>query len=214
MKRVFGKVEIVFDLVYLGWGALLGIQCVLSLNSLQQLVGVMAWILILGDSFHLVPRIISITSKSEKSMEKALGLGKLITSITMTVFYLYLWQLATLLCNSPIPSNLTSLIFCLAFIRVALCLFPQNQWFLRYPSVRWGILRNIPFALMGVIVMWIYATHVSITALRLMPLAILLSFAFYLPVVLWANQKPKIGMLMLPKSCVYLWIITMLSMIH
>ncbi|HPF18680.1 MAG TPA: hypothetical protein PLY08_03755 [Bacillota bacterium] len=41
-------------------------------------------------------------------------------------------------------------------------------------------------------------------------LAILLSFAFYLPVVLWSNRYPKIGMLMLPKTCTYLWMLVML----
>ena len=40
-------------------------------------------------------------------------------------------------------------------------------------------------------------------------LAILLSFAFYLPVVLWSNQNPKVGMLMLPKTCAYLWMLAM-----
>ena len=40
-------------------------------------------------------------------------------------------------------------------------------------------------------------------------LAILLSFAFYLPVVLWSNQNPKVGILMLPKTCAYLWMLAM-----
>lgn len=41
-------------------------------------------------------------------------------------------------------------------------------------------------------------------ALRWRWLAIALSFAFYLPVVLWSNRQPKAGMLMLPKTCAYL----------
>lgn len=40
-------------------------------------------------------------------------------------------------------------------------------------------------------------------------LAILLSFAFYIPVVLWAEVSPMIGMLMLPKTCMYVWMVVM-----
>lgn len=39
--------------------------------------------------------------------------------------------------------------------------------------------------------------------------AVLLSFGFYLPVVLWSNRQPKVGMLMLPKTCCYLWLLVM-----
>jgi len=34
---------------------------------------------------------------------------------------------------------------------------------------------------------------------------IVLSFAFYIPVVLWADVIPIIGMLMIPKTCAYVW---------
>jgi hypothetical protein len=46
-------------------------------------------------------------------------------------------------------------------------------------------------------------------AVRFMWLAVLLSFAFYLPVVLWSRKVPKLGMLMLPKTCAYVWIVLM-----
>ena len=36
-------------------------------------------------------------------------------------------------------------------------------------------------------------------------LTIVLSFGFYLPVVLWADVNPLIGMLMIPKTCAYVW---------
>ena len=40
---------------------------------------------------------------------------------------------------------------------------------------------------------------------RYMWLTIVLSFGFYIPVVLWADQIPMIGMLMIPKTCAYVW---------
>ena len=40
---------------------------------------------------------------------------------------------------------------------------------------------------------------------RFMWLTIVLSFAFYLPVVLFADRFPSIGALMIPKTCAYVW---------
>ena len=42
-------------------------------------------------------------------------------------------------------------------------------------------------------------------AFRFMSLTIILSFGFYIPVVLWADTLPLIGMLMIPKTCAYVW---------
>lgn len=42
-------------------------------------------------------------------------------------------------------------------------------------------------------------------AFRWMWLTIVLSFGFNIPVVLWADAIPIIGMLMIPKTCAYVW---------
>ncbi|MGN0243729.1 MAG: hypothetical protein ACI4CT_06685 [Lachnospiraceae bacterium] len=34
-----------------------------------------------------------------------------------------------------------------------------------------------------------------------------LSFACYIPVVLFADMLPAVGMLMIPKTCAYVWIV-------
>ena len=39
--------------------------------------------------------------------------------------------------------------------------------------------------------------------------AILISFGCYLPVTLFSKTKPKVGLLMIPKTCSYMWIIAM-----
>ena len=36
-------------------------------------------------------------------------------------------------------------------------------------------------------------------------LTIVLSFGFYIPVVLWADAAFWVGMLMIPKTCAYVW---------
>ena len=44
---------------------------------------------------------------------------------------------------------------------------------------------------------------------RFMPLAVALSFSFYLPVVLFSGVAPAVGMLMIPKTMAYVWIVWM-----
>lgn len=72
----------------------------------------------------------------------------------------------------------------------------------------WGIYRNIPFALLGLLIIVLFYTEAkkhSDKAFRFMWLTIVLSFAFYIPVVLFADAVPLIGMLMIPKTCAYVW---------
>ena len=212
MKRVFGTVEAIFDILYLAAASIIGFVLLFSAsdNSARMLAGIMALVLAGGDAFHLVPRIQVIRTGQEENLRGVLGRGKQITSITMTVFYLLLWQIG-LLVFGPDNINIWSyLVYILAAVRVFLCLMPQNKWTDRYPPVSWGIWRNIPFFLMGAVVAGLFFVQKSTeSGLGLMWLAIVISFAFYLPVVLWANKNPKIGMLMLPKTCAYLWILVM-----
>lgn len=39
--------------------------------------------------------------------------------------------------------------------------------------------------------------------------AIIISFGCYLPVTLFSKTKPKVGLLMIPKTCAYMWIVAM-----
>lgn len=60
------------------------------------LFGWMAVVLGAGDSFHLVPRALALCTTGLENYTVPLGLGKWITSVTMTVFYVllyYVWRL-------------------------------------------------------------------------------------------------------------------------
>lgn len=212
MKRVFGTVEVAFDAVYLTTAIVIGIILVLTGtgNTARLTAGVMALVLAGGDAFHLVPRMKVIITGQEESLRRALGRGKQITSITMTVFYLLLWQTGLLAFGLKSAGFWGYAVYVLAAVRILLCLLPQNKWLERYPPVLWGILRNIPFFLLGAVVAGLFFLHRgTVQGLGLMWLAIALSFAFYLPVVLWSNKNPKIGMLMLPKTVAYIWMLAM-----
>ena len=212
MKRVFGMVEAIFNIVYLMSATIIAVVLFVSANDglIKILAAVMASVLVIGDAFHLVPRILVVITKKEDRLRKALGIGKQITSITMTIFYLILFQVGVLVFKTEDIFWWMIIIYALAIIRIVLCLLPQNKWIERYPPLKWSVWRNIPFFMLGIVVAWFYFINRSnIKELQAVWLAIILSFAFYLPVVLWSNKNPKIGMLMLPKTCVYVWILVM-----
>lgn len=212
MKRMFGNPEIVFDALYLVSAFIIGAALLFTgdQGGVRTLAGIMALILAFGDLFHLLPRIALIITHKEERLRTLLGTGKQITSVSMTVFYLLLWHIGLRIYALDGVGIWSYTVYTLAAVRVILCLLPQNKWRERFPPVNWGIYRNIPFFLLGASVAVLFFLHRSeVKGFGLMWLAITLSFAFYLPVTLWSNRIPKIGMLMLPKTCAYLWMLCM-----
>ncbi|MEG1475745.1 MAG: hypothetical protein RSC10_08335 [Longicatena sp.] len=88
--------ETLFDIVYLTTVISLGIIMIKNGKQKQYvLFGIMAVVLGCGDAFHLVPRALALCTTGLDSYVVALGIGKLITSITMTIFYVllyYVWR--------------------------------------------------------------------------------------------------------------------------
>ena len=88
--------ETIFDVLYLGFALTAGLTMLMKGKSpLVKKTGLMAALLGAGDSFHLVPRSYALWTAGLEANAAALGIGKFITSITMTVFYLilyYVWR--------------------------------------------------------------------------------------------------------------------------
>lgn len=66
--------------------------------------------------------------------------------------------------------------------------------------------------MIGIIIIVIFAQETKKAqdmVFRFMPLAVALSFGFYIPVVLFSGIAPIIGMLMIPKTLAYVWIVLM-----
>ena len=203
-------VETLFDAVYLITVITLGIRMIRGSGNSRQfrLFGWMAVVLGAGDSFHLIPRALALCTTGLENYTVALGLGKCITSVTMTVFYVLLYYVWRLRYKVSGQSGLTAAVYVLAGVRIALCMMPQNQWLSADAPLNWGIWRNIPFALLGLVVIVLFYRSTKEhgdSAFRWMWLTIVLSFGFYIPVVLWADAVPLVGMLMIPKTCAYVW---------
>lgn len=202
--------ETSFDVIYLVLVITIGIIMILKSKGVKQylLFGIMAVTLGVGDSFHLIPRALALCTTGLESYTKYLGIGKLITSITMTVFYILLYYVWRIRYKVEGKKEITYTVFGLSALRVILCLFPQNMWLSADAPLTWGIYRNIPFALLGLLIIVLFyksAKENNDKEFKFMWLTIVLSFAFYIPVVLWADKMPMIGMLMIPKTCAYVW---------
>lgn len=203
-------IETLFDVCYLLSVITIGIRMVKSSKNSRQfkLFGWMAIVLGAGDSFHLIPRMIALCTTGLENFTVALGLGKWITSVTMTLFYVLLYYVWRERYEIKGQKNLTIAVYLFAAIRIALCMMPQNNWLSADAPLSWGIYRNIPFAVIGLITIVLFYTSAkqnNDTAFKWMWMTIVLSFGFYIPVVLWANTIPMIGMLMIPKTCAYVW---------
>lgn len=196
-----------FDIIYLLFAITSGFYLLMrSKNAAGRLMGLAAFILGAGDAFHLVPRVLNYFVDGDFSFW--LGTGKLVTSITMTVFYVLLYHLHCLLYNKNHGKIIAISVYALAAARIIICLFPQNGWFSNETNLFWAIFRNVPFALLGVLIVVIYfQTRGKIRELSRIWLYVTLSFAFYLPVAVGAAYVPILGMLMLPKTVCYILMI-------
>ena len=202
--------ETLFDVAYLTTVITVGIIMMTKGKGTKEffLFGVMAVTLGCGDAFHLVPRALALCTTGLENFTVWLGLGKWITSVTMTVFYIilyYVWRTRYMVKGS---NTTTITVYGLAAVRIALCFFPQNKWLSADAPLSWGIYRNIPFALLGLLIIVLFyqsAKKNNDKEYRFMWLTIVLSFGFYIPVVLWADVYPLIGLLMMPKTCAYVW---------
>ena len=74
-----------------------------------------------------------------------------------------------------------------------------------------SIIRNAVFAVtgVGVIILYIISGNTYGYHMTRMVAAIIISFGCYLPVTLFSKTKPKVRLLMIPKTCAYMWIIAM-----
>lgn len=201
--------ESVFCVCYLLFAFISGIIFLINGSNIRFLIyGIMTLVLGLGDSFHLIPRVIKNIKGDSERVKWWMNLGNLITSITMTIFYLilfYLWKYTnpTVRFIKLIPI----LIWVTCLSRIIICLLPQNHWF-SGGNFKLSVCRNLIFCVTGFISMLLFLIQ-GLWFGQVMAICILLSFCFYMPVALFAKENPKLGILMIPKTITYIIMISL-----
>lgn len=129
----------------------------------------------------------------------------------MTIFYILLYYVWRIRYDIKEKQNVTIAVYGLSVLRIVLCLFPQNQWLSASAPLSWGIYRNIPFALLGLLIIVLFyksAKETKDTKFQLyvaddcIKLWLLHSGSAFGP---WLFRM--LGMLMIPKTCAYVWTI-------
>lgn len=133
------------------------------------------------------------------------GLGALATAYTVTIFYmlvLMIWQR-----RYQKPYGWFGIIlWAAAVFRLIIMLFPANEWNNTVPPQTWSLIRNVPLMIQGLGVAYLIlrdSVRANDKPFTWVGVMILLSYAFYLPVILFVQQAPLIGMLMIPKTLAY-----------
>ena len=207
--------ESVFCIGYLLFDLIAGIIFLAnSSDRLFLLYGIMTLLLGFGDAFHLVPRVVKHLKGESERVRWWMNFGLAVTSVTMAVFYIilfYIWKIQNVGQGTQTISSLTAvftgIIWGMALARIVICLFPQNDWF-GDGNKKLSLCRNIIFSMIGaaeIILFLMMGGAYGIT----MAVCIFLSFLCYVPVTLFAKENPKVGMLMIPKTIMYIIMISL-----
>jgi hypothetical protein len=98
------------------------------------------------------------------------------------------------------------LLLAAAGARFLLMMPAANQWNNTVPPQPWGIIRNAPLTILGLGIAYLIlrdALRAQDRAFTWIGISILISYALYIPVILFVQQVPMIGMLMIPKTMAY-----------
>ena len=198
--------ESIFDIAYLLFAIIMGSILVVRNKKPCKYMGAATLLLGGGDAFHLIPRVLNYFA--DGNYTAALGIGKLITSVTMTIFYILMYHIWLTVYGEDENKKLTISLYLLAIVRIILCLMPQNNWSSNDSPRIWGIIRNIPFIVIGMIIIRLYyLKRRDNKALAYVWIYVLLSFLFYIPVATVVSFIPMLGMLMLPKTVCYMLLV-------
>jgi hypothetical protein len=181
-QRVAGLVILAFGLLALGDTGHVGFRVVgYALGNLE------ARITLAGVEFGLV------------------GLGSLATAITVTLFYvvmLAIWRARYDRRYGPFET----LLLIAALVRLVLLALPANDWNSVVPPQPIATLRNLPLLVQGLGVAYLILRDARAEDDRpflWIGSLILVSYACYLPVILFVQRVPLLGMLMIPKTVAY-----------
>lgn len=210
--------EVVFNLTYLV--IIYGLVALMSarLASTADPRGVLHrlrtgfLLLALGDTGHVGFRVIALLRDGLETRVTIFGLtiplvgaGAFATAVTVTLLYLLLLDVWRLQLGAR--TAVYWALMATGVARLVLMLLPQNEWGAVVPPWGWSLVRNAPLLVLGLAVAALMIrdgrrahdrTFVQLGWL------IVGSYAFYLPVILLVQRVPVIGVLMVPKTVMYL----------
>lgn len=212
-------VEILFNLAYLVaiyWLVVIMFRQRPRLNASQQhMITPIIWaffLLALGDTGHVGFRVLAYALGGLEQQVNLfgqeiglVGAGALSTATTVTFFYM----LMLVAWSRRFKKSLGwfgVLLILAGVARLVYMTLPVNQWNSIVPPQPYSLYRNIFLTVQGLGVAYLILRD-SIKErdkpFTWIGICILISYAFYIPVILFVQQVPVIGMLMIPKTLAY-----------
>lgn len=219
-ENIVIQVEIVFNLFYLVaiWGIVIALfrrrgRLTGSRRRLAELFAIAFAFLALGDTAHVGFRVWAYALgglESEITLAgrtiSLVGAGAAATAVTVTVFYIVMVEIWRFRYNRRY-GLFEYLLLIVGATRIFMLTFAINEWWRVVPRQPWSTIRNIPLMILGLGVAFLILRDAAANQDRTFQwigISILVSFGFYLPVILWVQQAPMLGMLMIPKTLAYL----------
>ena len=184
-------------------------------NESRRLGRLFIWafaLLAFGDTGHVGFRVLAYaigdleTTFTILGVEVGLvGAGVVSTSVTVTLFYVMMLSIWQERFTKPY-GWFGKLLVAAAVVRLGLMFLPQNEWNRVVSPQPWATYRNLPLVLQGLGVAFLLirdAVGNRDGSFKWIGRMILMSFAFYVPVVLLVERIPALGMLMIPKTMAY-----------
>lgn len=211
--------EVTFNVVYLivVWGLVVAMarrEEAVSPGDLRvaRLIRWAFTFLALGDTGHVGFRVLAFAQGDLEATVRLfgrelglVGLGALSTAITVTIFYvlmLEVWRVRFGKRYGPFEY----LLLAAAVLRLLIMIPAANEWNSSVPPQPWSLYRNLPLTVLGLGIAYLILRDARRSGDR--PFAwigvcILVSYAMHIPVILFVQQVPTIGMLMIPKTMAY-----------
>ncbi len=171
------------------------------------------FLLALGDTGHVGFRNLAYALGSLEAQVSILGLdlslvgmGAMSTAFTVTGFYMLMVKVWRERFDKKY-TDFALFLLAMGIFRFVLMLWPQNEWNHLVPPRPWSLFRNIPLTIQGLGVTYLILRDANAEEdrpFRWIGIFILVSYACYLPVILWVQRLPLLGMLMIPKTLAYL----------
>jgi len=170
------------------------------------------FLLALGDTGHVGFRVLAFALGDLEKTVRVFGLdiglvgaGALSTAITVTFFYMLVLVVWSRRFDKPF-GWFGVLLLAAGIIRLIYMGLPGNEWNSVVPPHPYSLYRNLFLMVQGLGVAYLILRDAMAQQDRTflwIGICILISYAFYIPVILFVQQIPAIGMLMIPKTLAY-----------
>ena len=170
------------------------------------------FLLALGDTGHVGFRVLAYAlgglEKSVTVFGREVGLvgaGALSTAITVTFFYILILVVWSRRFEKPL-GWLGIVLIVAGVARLVYMMLPVNSWNSIVPPQPYSLYRNSFLVIQGLgAAALIFRDSIAQNDRTFLwiGICILLSYAFYIPVILFVQTVPVIGMLMIPKTLAY-----------